>query len=297
MKIEAKEDLDRLIENEIEESLILDYKSAESIARSDGKKREITKDVSALANSTGGTLIYGIKEFDQKEKSHLPERLDPIDIQQFSKEWLDQICGLIQPRIEGLLIKPIPIGPNATDYALVVEVPKSGTAHQALDRRYYKRRNFESSPMEDYEVRDIMNRGKHPKLSVTCKVVLMPNPTRKSRIVFRITNESRSFARFYKVRVYFPFKLANGTLISPEDAFIDRERGESSWLFSISNVGVGPPIFPGDTVTKWIEFDQIRDLNPMPENPASEILIQVFADEMPSFEEVKSLDNIENEWK
>jgi hypothetical protein len=33
MKIEAKEDLDRLIENEIEESLILDYKSAESIAR------------------------------------------------------------------------------------------------------------------------------------------------------------------------------------------------------------------------------------------------------------------------
>jgi hypothetical protein len=31
-------------------------------------------------------------------------------------------------------------------------------AHQARDYRYYKRHNFNALPMEDYEVRDVMNR-------------------------------------------------------------------------------------------------------------------------------------------
>ena len=52
--------LQRHIDDGIEESLNLDYKDARSIAKSDSKKREITKDVSAMANSDGGIIIYGI---------------------------------------------------------------------------------------------------------------------------------------------------------------------------------------------------------------------------------------------
>ena len=151
--------------------------------------------------------------------------------------------------------------------------------------------------MEDYEIRDILNRSKNPKLNVFCRVVLSNQPKRKNRIVFRISNESRSFARFYKVRVYFPFFLNNGNLISPQDATVDKEREDSAWLFSVSKIGLGPPIFPGDTVTKWVDFDFIESLKPMPENPTNQITLQVFADEMPSFEENKSMDNIENEWR
>ena len=40
--------------NEIEENLHLDYKSAGALSKIDRKKDEITKDVSALANSDGG---------------------------------------------------------------------------------------------------------------------------------------------------------------------------------------------------------------------------------------------------
>ena len=40
----------------------------------------------------------------------------------------------------------------------VVEIPKSLTAHQARDLRYYRRYNFESVAMVDYEIRDVMNR-------------------------------------------------------------------------------------------------------------------------------------------
>lgn len=50
-----------LINNGIEENLHLEYKSSSSLERTEGKKKEISKDISAFANSDGGTIIYGIK--------------------------------------------------------------------------------------------------------------------------------------------------------------------------------------------------------------------------------------------
>ncbi len=149
------------ITNQVEENLNLDYKAADALQKTDGKKKEISKDVSAMANSGGGILIYGIKEFNQSGKEHLPEKLDPVLRTDISKEWLEQVINSnIQPKIEGIIITPVPVGTDTVIYA--VEIPQSSTAHQANDKRYYKRYNFESIAMEDYEVRDIMNRLKHP---------------------------------------------------------------------------------------------------------------------------------------
>jgi len=55
---EAK--IQNFIKSEIEESLTLEYKSGEALEKTEHKKREITKDVSAMANSAGGLLIYGL---------------------------------------------------------------------------------------------------------------------------------------------------------------------------------------------------------------------------------------------
>ena len=55
--------LQNYITSEIEESLTLEYKSAEALDRNETKKKEITKDVSAMANSAGGIIVYGISEF------------------------------------------------------------------------------------------------------------------------------------------------------------------------------------------------------------------------------------------
>jgi hypothetical protein len=38
--------------------------------------------------------------------------------------------------------------------------------HQAPDRKYYKRQNFQSVPMEDYEIRDVLRRATTPVLHV-----------------------------------------------------------------------------------------------------------------------------------
>lgn len=128
--------LERYITEGIEESLTLDYKAAASLDKSDKKKIEITKDVSAMANSAGGIIIYGIAEFQDKACEHLPEKLDPVDRTAFSKEWLEHIIGNIQPRIDGVIIHPVPISSATNDVVYVVEIPQSHTAHQAKDHRY-----------------------------------------------------------------------------------------------------------------------------------------------------------------
>ena len=108
MKILNKNDLDSLIENEVEESIQIEYKSSGALENTPGKKKEISKDVSAMANSAGGIIIYGIKEYDDEDKKHLPEQISPVLRTQYSKEWLEQVINSnIQPTISGIIITPI----------------------------------------------------------------------------------------------------------------------------------------------------------------------------------------------
>ena len=78
------------------------------------------------------------------------------------------IQSKIRPRLNDFKIYPIDIELNKVVY--VVKVGKSNTAHQADDKRYYKRFNFQSTAMYDYEVRDILNRTKNPEISLDFKL-------------------------------------------------------------------------------------------------------------------------------
>ncbi len=184
--VESKWSLGRLtsmIENEVEENLHLDYKSASSLSRADKKRDEISKDVSSFANSDGGVLIYGISEFQQRDRAHLPECLDPILDPTITKEWLEQIItARIQPRVEGIVIYPVR---NMESTYFVVEIPRSVTAHQASDKRYYKRFNFKSEPMEDYEVRDVMSRGKSAMVRPEFWIELEQSKARQNSIIMQ----------------------------------------------------------------------------------------------------------------
>ena len=157
------------IENKIEENLNLDYKASGSLQRNDTKTNEISKDVSAFANSDGGIIIYGIKE-DQINR-HLPESIDPINRNEISKEWLEQIIqSKIRPRINGIVIHSVSVDEQTNKVVYVIEIPKSNTAHQANDKKYYKRFNFNSEPMYDYEIRDILNRTKSPIIDLELEI-------------------------------------------------------------------------------------------------------------------------------
>lgn len=67
-----------LISDQIEEADQLEYKGARSLKKADRERDEIGKDVSSFANGGGGTTIYGINEFDDAPRRHLPEKFNRL---------------------------------------------------------------------------------------------------------------------------------------------------------------------------------------------------------------------------
>jgi len=164
--------LNQIIANGVEENAELEYKAAAALLREDKKMTEATKDVSAFANSNGGVLIYGIKE--NQANKHLPCNIDPVDRKAITKEWLEQLLNnRIRPRIHGIKIHVVTIADDQVVY--VLEIPKGETAHQADDRRYYRRYNFTVEAMYDAEIRDVMGRQKAPQIKIHFDVTKKPN--------------------------------------------------------------------------------------------------------------------------
>lgn len=156
-----------LITNQVQESLTLEYKQSKALlGKTEVQKKELSKDVSAFANSSGGTIIYGIIE-----DKHFPLDTDNgFDAAEVTKEWLEQVLNsVIQPRIEGLIIHQVALlsrGSGIFLYVITIPAATARAPHQAHDKRYYKRYNFSSAPMDDYEIRDISRRASTPDLSI-----------------------------------------------------------------------------------------------------------------------------------
>ena len=202
------EDIDSLIKNEVEENIHLDYKAAGALDKDDKKRTEITKDISAFANSDGGIIVYGVSEED-----HKPKEISLIDGRIYTKEWLENIIQLIQPRIEDLKIYPIRVD-DIGQSIYVVKIPRSSNApHMARDKRYYKRFNFKSEPMEDYEVKDLYNRVSTPKIKIACCTFGRIDETEawyEYQLTAKIINEGKHSCDSYKLNFYINnFRFCN----------------------------------------------------------------------------------------
>jgi hypothetical protein len=164
LDLKTKADLQRLVDERLEESLTLDYKASPSLSRDGKNPEELCKDVSALANSAGGQLIYGVEEDKGAGK---PSRVDDgVSDPKITKEWIDQILNSrIQPRMDGVRIERIDMQTGKFGYVISVQQSQTGP-HQAPDGKYYKRFNFQSVPMHDYEIKDIMRRSTTPNLEI-----------------------------------------------------------------------------------------------------------------------------------
>jgi hypothetical protein len=155
----------KMVDTEIEETLTLEYKASPALTRDSKNVLELCKDVSAMANSAGGQIIYGIGE---DKKTHKPISVDDgVTDEKITREWLHQILGSnIHPRIDRLSVQRIPLSEAGFGYVISVEPTQNGP-HQAPDKKYYKRYELEAVAMEDYEVRDILRRATTPDLFVT----------------------------------------------------------------------------------------------------------------------------------
>ncbi|MEX2738850.1 MAG: helix-turn-helix domain-containing protein, partial [Candidatus Wukongarchaeota archaeon] len=153
----TKEDLEAFLTRKIEENLNLDYKTIQAYYDFD----ELSKDVSAFANSEGGLLILGFSQ-DEIKKGKAVVKVLPKELtwgeEALSKERLeDNLVGKIQPRIDGIKIQPVREGNGSMRVIFLVDIPQSkNRPHMASDKRYYKRLNFRKTPMEHFEIVNLL---------------------------------------------------------------------------------------------------------------------------------------------
>lgn len=150
-----------MINSCLEESINIEFKSAGALSKENLVKKEISKDISAFANSDGGLIFYGIDE-----ENHIATSISFIDGNTFTKEWLENIIiSNIQPKIVDLKIFPIRFNNDITKTVYVVKIPNSNSSpHINGDKKFYRRYNFQSVPMEEYEIRNLYLRQRESKV-------------------------------------------------------------------------------------------------------------------------------------
>lgn len=285
--------LQEMIRDGIEENYSLEYKAAPALSKESRKTSEITKDVSSIGNSAGGILVYGIAQFQDATRQHLPERIDPISRTSFSKEWLEHIISQIRPRINGLKINSVQLSSSSDHVAYVIEIPQGSTAHQANDFRYYRRYNFEAVPMLDHEVRDVMSRKAHPQLSISARLYIYPRHNddgTAGSLIVSIKNQSDVFARYVAFTIHAPLRI-RGHLIGYNDAVLDKLHDGTAYRLSFSNHNAAP-LFPRGALTKNFQFKFPSRMTPEPEEQVKDFRWVLFADSMPKQNGVFRVDEI-----
>ncbi len=206
--IETENDLMNLIQNKIPEDTSLDYKTPEF--SKGGFSLELAKDVSAMANSEGGVIIYGIKE-----ENHFPKEIIWIKIDEDKgyQEQIEQIISSkIYKKIEEIKIKKV-ISDDKTKFVIVINIPQSDIApHQvhkdSEQRRYYKRNGSITRQMEEYEISDLFFKRKSPILKLIPQVKFDLNRT---IIDLSVLNLGKVIAEKTLVSLKIPFNFELGS--------------------------------------------------------------------------------------
>jgi len=252
----TENDIKKLIENKVEESSFLDFKDSRALGISREKMNEIRKDVSAFANSAGGVIIYGISE-----KEHVADELSFINGNEFTKEWIEHVIhGGIQRRINDLKISPVRFDGDILKSVYVINIPESDLApHMTLNKKYYKRYDFQSVQMEEYEIRQLYNRKNKTLLKI--EKLLYPENQRLERdfhdvilpLGVQIKNEGNSIETHFKVAFSFNFEdFGIKTHISAKRQPLESVDENSVRSISLQNDAV---IFPNESVNiGYVDF-------------------------------------------
>ncbi len=122
----TKRDLQGLIDNQIFENRELEYKDYSFVGGKlqDKQKDKFMKEIAALANTNGGTIIIGMQE----DENRLPIKLSGAgmglgDFDNWLSSFRQMVLSRIRPHLHG--IDCVPVELDANNIAIVISVPKS----------------------------------------------------------------------------------------------------------------------------------------------------------------------------
>lgn len=157
----SEADIQVLVENKEKESSVLEYKR--ELRGTDSEKKELSKDVSAIANAEGGFLIIGVDEQDGRAASivGMPKNIGRQPVE----EWIESVLiANIRPK---LVIKPkvIPLESDPERVLVVIHIPQSARRpHMVIadgKNAYFRRHNFQSTYADEHEVRSMFLESKN----------------------------------------------------------------------------------------------------------------------------------------
>lgn len=89
-------------------------------------------------------------------------------------------------------------------------VPRSNTAHQnRLSHVYYKRRNATVEAMEDYEIRDVMNRSKTPIIDIDFTLLVTKIDVTQNKTPFGLFTANKIEERSTRYEYTLKFRAVN----------------------------------------------------------------------------------------
>ncbi len=152
----AESHLRDLIENKVPESLTLELKRA-IVGTNDNEKREFLKDATALANTAGGFLVYGLAESDG-----VANELIPLDISSMDEEILrlqSILLNSVEPRLANVEMRGVPLAAGGN--VLIVKIPQSWrpphrVTHGNTNRFYLRQSNSVFQP-DTERLRQVFN--------------------------------------------------------------------------------------------------------------------------------------------
>jgi len=146
------DDIQKLIENEIEESLHLDYEEIPPDVKYDG----LAEHVSGFLNTSGGIVVFGVSETEKKGR-HIPHDFTWTTIKKEALE--NNLYQKIDPWYEEIQICPIQNLSDETKRIFVIYVPKSKNPPHMANHRYYIRLNFQTRPLGHEQVSAIFRQN------------------------------------------------------------------------------------------------------------------------------------------
>ena len=188
--------LEAFVDLKQEENVNLEYKRTDTV--SNPVKLAIT--CSAFANADGGLLVLGVDEEEEQDEKGQVVRVRPGRVRwgpkTLTREKLESVLiSRIHPWISGMRIYPV--RKEEGGVAFLVDIPQSANPpHQAPDRKYYLRYNFQNLPMEHNQIAALFLRRLRPDLRPGMKVHAIDGTIDAISIEISLHNDGGALAKY-----------------------------------------------------------------------------------------------------
>ena len=221
------DDIKNLVNNQVAEGLSLDYK-VQNYDKTSGGKKELLKDVTAFANSSGGDLIIGVGD-DKYNQASFIKGIETTNIAEEVNRLEQIIYNGTEPKLNTFKVKYIKLNNYTNKYIIIVRVESSPLFPHMISfqrtNKFYIRKSDKNILLDAYELRNIFlksenifenikneNKKRITKIYSGESIVPINDLTPKlliNLIPYSAINNNKNILNFKNIKLNFPEQRIN----------------------------------------------------------------------------------------